>query len=88
MKAKRKSIEIEYVRFVNGSVSEVLPWVTEGLNKNPMDTGSLFRFGNVVFIQTEDGERKAKDGDYIIKDANGDIYPCKAEVFERTFETF
>lgn len=29
---------------------------------------------------------KAFAGDYIIKGVNGEIYPCKPDIFEKTYE--
>jgi hypothetical protein len=29
---------------------------------------------------------RAKRGDYIIRGVNGEIYPCKPDVFEKTYE--
>ena len=29
---------------------------------------------------------RAKTGDYIIRGVNGEIYPCKADIFEKTYE--
>lgn len=29
---------------------------------------------------------KAQTGDYIIKGVNGEIYPCKPDIFEKTYE--
>ena len=28
----------------------------------------------------------ARTGDYIIKGVNGEIYPCKPDIFEKTYE--
>ena len=28
----------------------------------------------------------ARAGDYIIRGVNGEIYPCKADIFEKTYE--
>ena len=28
----------------------------------------------------------ARAGDYIIQGVNGEIYPCKADIFEKTYE--
>lgn len=28
----------------------------------------------------------AKAGDYIIRGMNGEIYPCKPDIFEKTYE--
>ena len=37
-------------------------------------------------IKTLEGTMTAKAGDYIIKGVNGEIYPCKADIFEKTYE--
>lgn len=39
-----------------------------------------------VFIKTLEGEMKVSDGDYIIKGIKGEIYPCKPDIFEATYE--
>lgn len=30
---------------------------------------------------------KASFGDYIIKGVNGEFYPCKPDIFEKTYES-
>lgn len=37
-------------------------------------------------IQTLEGEMKAAIGDYIIKGVNGEFYPCKEEIFKKTYD--
>ena len=37
-------------------------------------------------IKTLEGVMIAKAGDYIIRGVNGEIYPCKADIFEKTYE--
>ncbi len=39
-----------------------------------------------VFIHTLDGVMEARPGDFIVKGIKGDIYPCKADVFWKTYE--
>ena len=38
-------------------------------------------------INTLEGVMHANFGDYIIKGVNGEIYPCKPDIFEKTYET-
>jgi len=40
----------------------------------------------VVIIHNLEGVMKADIGDYIITGVNGEKYPCKAEIFEKTYE--
>ena len=37
-------------------------------------------------IKTLEGPMIARGGDYIIKGVNGEIYPCKPDIFEKTYE--
>lgn len=37
-------------------------------------------------IPTLEGDMKASKGDYIIKGVNGEFYPCKPDIFEKTYE--
>lgn len=37
-------------------------------------------------IETLEGAMQANLGDYIIKGVAGEIYPCKAAIFERTYD--
>lgn len=37
-------------------------------------------------IKTLEGVMRADGGDYIIKGVQGEIYPCKADIFEQTYE--
>ena len=39
-----------------------------------------------LIIHTLEGDMKASFGDYIIKGVNGEFYPCKPDVFEKTYE--
>lgn len=32
------------------------------------------------------GEARVSVGDYIIKGVNGEFYPCKPDIFEKTYE--
>ena len=37
-------------------------------------------------INTLEGDMVARVGDYIIKGVNGEFYPCKPDIFEKTYE--
>jgi hypothetical protein len=42
--------------------------------------------GFFVAIPTLEGEMKARNNDWIIKGVNGEYYPCKPDIFEKTYE--
>lgn len=37
-------------------------------------------------IQTLEGKMIASPGDYIIRGVQGELYPCKPDIFEQTYE--
>lgn len=39
-----------------------------------------------MIIHTLEGDMKANAGDYIITGINGEQYPCKADIFIKTYE--
>lgn len=39
-------------------------------------------------INTLEGCMQAKLGDYIIKGVNGEFYPCKPDIFHKTYEVY
>lgn len=44
-------------------------------------------FDNAV-IRTLEGDMKISKGDWVIKGVIGEIYPCKPDVFEATYEKY
>ncbi len=85
-KFRKKPVEIEAVKWENGRISEVTPWISEALNKHPNTEGAIMRLGESVVVFTLEGEMTASDGDYIIRGVEGEIYPCKFDIFKKTYD--
>lgn len=52
-----------------------------------MNRADLLNYGwNDLYIETLEGVMHAEPGDYIIKGVNGEFYPCKPDIFEKTYE--
>lgn len=41
-----------------------------------------------MYIDTLEGKMHASPGDWIITGVNGEKYPCKPDIFEKTYEPF
>jgi len=39
-----------------------------------------------IVIHTLEGDHLARWGDWIIQGVNGELYPCKPDIFEQTYE--
>ena len=76
MKFRKKPIEIEAYQF------PIYPagWIT--CNHRYHSEGSEV----VLYISTLEGEMLARNGDWIIKGVNGEFYPCKNDIFEKSYE--
>lgn len=82
---RKKPVVIEAVQFV-GHNSAAIAAFTDGAARY-----SSTRCGDVetnccLIIPTLEGDHKASVGDWIIKGVNGEMYPCKDEIFRMTYE--
>lgn len=50
------------------------------------DTNKVKITGNKAVIKTLEGDMVANEDDYIICGVNGELYPCKPDIFEKTYE--
>ena len=94
-KFRKKPVVIEAVQWTKKGLSEVPEWISEALNKlmplpketpKQIQVGAMIRMGDELFIATLEGEMKASIGDWIIRGVNGEIYPCKPDVFTKTYD--
>jgi hypothetical protein len=85
----KKPVEIEAIQWKGDyeSVEEVKNFVGEDAVFN-----TEYAQNNAVppqmklAIHTLEGEMQANYDDYIIKGVNGEFYPCKPNIFEKTYE--
>ena len=76
MKYRKKPVEVEAFRY--------------GYDDEP---GWFLNSGMVKDIQNEyctictlEGDMRGNRGDYIIKGLRGELYPCKPDIFEKSYE--
>lgn len=48
--------------------------------------GAVTRDGECLLIATLEGVMRANPGDWIIRGVNGELYPCKPDIFAKTYE--
>lgn len=51
-----------------------------------VNNGCYYYGRGELYISTLEGGHKANLGDYIIKGIAGEFYPCKPDIFEKTYE--
>ena len=81
MKARKKPVEVEVKLFKDiDSAEEIELWANQKAyyyveNHTPF-----------LKIKTLEGYMIANIGDYIIKGVHGEFYPCKPDIFHKTYE--
>ena len=83
-KYRKKPIVIEAVQLKDKSIIEIINWTTDYINVE-IDTDENDNIIGMI-IPTLEGAMKASMNDYIIKEIQGEFYPCKPEIFEQTYE--
>ena len=93
MKYRKKPVVIEAYRFDGGNIPAngafaAPPWVFEALAAKTLFYGGHSATGihNGLFVKTLEGNMHVSTGDFIIQGVQGEIYPCKPEIFEMTYE--
>lgn len=81
---RKKPVEVEAFQFTSGDV-ELPDWVPASVSG--FFISDLYPDGKVrAQIQTLEGTMHADIGDWIIRGVKGEIYPCKPDIFELTYE--
>ena len=80
MKARKKPVVVEAMVFTYKTNNLVYNFVR-------CNTSPGWEDGKPVLkIQTLEGVMTARLGDYVIKGVNGEFYPCKPDIFEKTYD--
>lgn len=75
---RKKPVEVNAFQF---GKDEYPLWFIYRMNKK-----AIIIKNDCAHIKTLEGIMKANIGDYIIKGIKGEIYPCKPDIFEQTYE--
>jgi hypothetical protein len=77
---RKRPVVIEARQFIgtNGDGFELADWCG----------GSYTNVGgdDLLYINTLEGKMLARATDYVIKGVEGEFYPCRADIFEQTYE--
>lgn len=88
MKYRKKPVVIEAFKLNSrGLIGE--EWFWDAVSENRIITynfGKNYPQDAWCEIKTLEGVMVAKTGDYIIQGVEGEIYPCKPDIFEKTYE--
>lgn len=98
MKYRKKPVVIEAVQFTRG-MAEGLQALPEGVSFCSREVDKDGHFPEYMkehwpnyegyhkhIIKTLEGDMRVQINDFIIKGVNGEFYPCKPDIFKKTYE--
>ena len=95
MKYRKKPVVVDAIQLKKTQISirAILEMMGQAvITKCDGASYKFYEYCNMIFdkgymeIETLEGIMKASIGDYIIKGVNGEFYPCKPDIFEKTYE--
>lgn len=80
MKYRKKPVVIEAFRLGHDEMPE---WFDKAKHKRYFNKATKLPAYEILTLE---GNMMAIQGDYIIKGVRGELYPCKTDIFEETYE--
>lgn len=86
-KWRKKPIVIEAFKWTGGpDQTEDPEWIVEALREGTVRIENGGTSEVSLLISTLEGILRANRGDWIIQGVKGELYPCKPDIFEATYE--
>ena len=91
MKFRKKPVVIEAVQLKEDNCEEVKAFINDGsleiirTEMHNLDLTSVI-YESDYLINTLEGQMRISLGDWVIKGVNGEFYPCKPDIFEKTYD--
>ena len=90
MKYRTKLVTVEAFKYDGDLMDKdgnyyVPQWAVEAYKNGTLFYGCGVG-GDELFIETLEGVHHVSVGDYIIRGVVGELYPCKPDIFEQTYE--
>lgn len=83
MRYRKKQVEVEAIQFYDNTKTLV---ELSNFGLEPVNVDYSVPSMPVLKIHTLEGVMTAVEGDFIIKGVQGEFYPCKPDIFEKTYE--
>lgn len=89
MKYRKKPVVVEAFRI---GIDRMPDWFLDKVSDKTVTLLTSYRFGpfsgclTSCDIKTLEGTMRANYGDYVIKGVRGELYPCKPDIFDKTYE--
>jgi len=88
-KFRKKPIIIEAIQWNGSNFDEIMNFMHEDcgnkLNYENYEEGCLKT--KEIHVKTLEGRMTASKGDWIIQGVHGEFYPCKPDIFKKSYES-
>ena len=88
-KYRKKPVEVEAIQWDGLNLTEIKEFVGDCLEYEIHDAAWQCGVGAPIVkmeIKTLEGSMEVIVDDFVIKGVNGEFYPCKPDIFEKTYE--
>ena len=94
MKYKKRAVVVEAYQITKKSricYADWPEWLSEAWGKSAHETGSVYPSTNYdedcrLYVKTLEGEYLIEWQAYLIKGIEGELYPCRGDIFEKTYD--
>lgn len=83
-KYRKKPVVIKALRYWKMSATDVINEFNRPMEIMPAPD-QMFEMYPRLIIKTLEGDHIANYGDFIIQGVKGELYPCKPDIFDRTY---
>lgn len=84
-KFRKKPVVIEAVQWTGENIEEMINHCAPAGQGEGWQIAPIVR-AQPMTIHTLEGDHRADIGDWIIRGVKGELYPCKPDIFEATYE--
>lgn len=78
-KYRKRPVVVEAIQWTGKNYKDILEFAGKKIVH-------YFQGVEVLMVRTLEGDMFASRGDYIVKGIRGEVYPCKPDVFQETYE--
>ena len=80
---KKKPVVITAIQWDGNNLEEIETWIGRELRQQRSYDGKEVVY---LLIPTLESPHEASRGDWIIKGIEGEFYPCKPDIFKKTYD--
>ena len=84
MKFRKKPVVIDAIQWTGKNLDDCIDFLGDSFGGQKAERHIDGK--NEIFVLTLEGQHVATKEDYLIRGVNGEHYPCKPDIFAKTYE--